>query len=205
MPKIVDHEERRSLLVAALWRIVQRDGASGITIRNVAAEAGIPKSTMEHYFADRLSLLSAAVSQVNANALSRLSKIDLTDGSLESGVDAVMIAIPDSPSRRRESEVWALLINERRVDTGAGTAAAALDESVRNTASVALNLWVTSGLVHPSRDLDIEASRLHALIDGLSLHVLHDPKAYPKARLRAIVTSHLADLVNAPAQHSLKS
>lgn len=185
--------------MAALWRIVQRDGASGITIRNVAAEAGIPKSTMEHYFTDRFSLLSAAVSQVNANALSRLSKIDLTDGSFESAIDAVMIAIPDSATRRRESEVWALLINERRSDHGANAAAAALDESVRSGALLALEQWAATGLVHAGRDLDLESIRLHALIDGLSLHVLHDPNGYPKGKLRAIVASHLADLARAPA------
>ena len=195
----MDHDERRRLLLDALWRIVDRDGTAAITIRNVAAEANIPKSTMEHYFPDRLGLLQAAVDQVVTNAEGRLGALAIFDGRIDTAVEAVMVAIPDSPQRRRESEVWTLLTIERRSNADASSVAASLDEAVRNSCSLAMNAWTTTGLVHPDRDHDFEATRLHALIDGLSLHTLHDPEALPAKRIRAIVTAHLSELAGPPA------
>ena len=44
MPKIVDHDARRSLIIYALWRVVARDGASAVSVRSVASEAGVSRS-----------------------------------------------------------------------------------------------------------------------------------------------------------------
>lgn len=199
LPKYVDHEERRRILVDALWRVVQRDGAAGISIRTVAEEANFPKSTLEHYFPDRLGLLEAAVGRIVTSAEGRLAALDLFDGRISTAVDAVMVAIPDSPARRLESEVWSLLTTERRSSSTAGAVAATLDDAVRNGIALAMSAWTTSGLVHPRRDHDIEVSRLHALIDGLSLHTVHDPAVLPPQRIRELIAAHLAELARPPA------
>ena len=41
MPKIVDHEARRAELAEAVWRLASRDGLEAVTLRGVAAEAGL--------------------------------------------------------------------------------------------------------------------------------------------------------------------
>ncbi|MDQ1250665.1 MAG: hypothetical protein QG597_5044, partial [Actinomycetota bacterium] len=51
MPKIVDHEARRREIVEAMWRIVQREGFAAVSVRSVAAEAGLSKASISHYFA----------------------------------------------------------------------------------------------------------------------------------------------------------
>ena len=40
MPKVVDPKERRDEVLAAAWRVIQRDGLKGATIRAIAAEVG---------------------------------------------------------------------------------------------------------------------------------------------------------------------
>jgi len=200
MPRLVDHEERRAHLLAALWRVVERDGAASISIRHVATEAQVSKSAIAHYFPNRLSLLSAAVEQLHSEAAMTLSRLDLDDGQVQTAVEAVCLAIPDSARRRTQSEVWLLLISERRTDPAVRRLAMELDDRVRATIAVTLSRWVESGLIHRSRDLDIETRRLHGLIDGLSLHVLHDPETLTNEKVRRIVATHLSELAHGSAE-----
>ena len=48
MPRIVDHEERRAEVAAAVWRIVSRDGLEAATVRRVAAETGMSTLSLIH-------------------------------------------------------------------------------------------------------------------------------------------------------------
>lgn len=48
VPKIVDHDQRRAYLLDALWRVVASQGAAAVTVRSVAAEAGVSKSNVGH-------------------------------------------------------------------------------------------------------------------------------------------------------------
>lgn len=61
MPKIVDHEEQRERFAAAAIRVVARDGLEGMTMRAVAAEAGLSYGSLFHYFPSKDDLLMEAV------------------------------------------------------------------------------------------------------------------------------------------------
>ncbi len=50
MPKIVDHDQRRSEIVEAFLAVVARDGLSAATSRAIAAELGIGTGALWHYF-----------------------------------------------------------------------------------------------------------------------------------------------------------
>jgi TetR/AcrR family transcriptional regulator, transcriptional repressor of bet genes len=64
MPKRVDPDERRRLLTDALARIAARDGLDAVTMREVAAEAGVSVGFVQHYFASKDELLLAALGEV---------------------------------------------------------------------------------------------------------------------------------------------
>ncbi|MFE6052746.1 TetR/AcrR family transcriptional regulator [Kitasatospora sp. NPDC056446] len=61
MPKQVDHRERRETIARALWRVVERRGATHLTMREVAQEAGISLGQLQHYFASRAAMFSFAM------------------------------------------------------------------------------------------------------------------------------------------------
>jgi AcrR family transcriptional regulator len=50
MPKLIDHEVRRLELVEAAWRVILRDGAGRVSVRAVAAEAGVSAGSLRHLF-----------------------------------------------------------------------------------------------------------------------------------------------------------
>ncbi|MEN3536226.1 TetR/AcrR family transcriptional regulator [Microbispora sp. ZYX-F-249] len=60
MPKQVDHAARREEIAHAALRLCARDGLAGVTIGQVAQEAGVSKGLVQHYFAGKADLLRAS-------------------------------------------------------------------------------------------------------------------------------------------------
>ena len=57
MPRIVDHAERRREIVVAVWTLIARHGFEKVTLRAVAAEAGISAGRVQHYYSSRTELV----------------------------------------------------------------------------------------------------------------------------------------------------
>ncbi|MGW4379766.1 TetR/AcrR family transcriptional regulator [Kitasatospora sp. NPDC004531] len=64
MPKLVDHEERRALIVDALLRDAARTGLHSVTMRSVAQEAGVSVRLVQYYFDTKEQLLLAALTRL---------------------------------------------------------------------------------------------------------------------------------------------
>jgi AcrR family transcriptional regulator len=64
MPKIVDHDRRRTEIVETTWRIIARRGLDGATLRDVAAEGGFANGAIKPYFPTKASLLRATFTHV---------------------------------------------------------------------------------------------------------------------------------------------
>lgn len=61
VPKQVDHEERRRHIAEALWRIVAKHGMEAVSLRDVAAEAGVSMGSVQHYFKTKDHMLEFAL------------------------------------------------------------------------------------------------------------------------------------------------
>lgn len=61
MPKQVDHQARREAIAHALWRVVDEQGWSKATMREVAREAGVSLGQLQHYFSSRAEMLAFGV------------------------------------------------------------------------------------------------------------------------------------------------
>ncbi|MGW9265982.1 TetR/AcrR family transcriptional regulator [Gordonia terrae] len=64
MPRLVDHDERRRAIVAAAWRLLATRGVDGISMRDLAAEAGYTNGALSHYFAGKDEILRTAYEYV---------------------------------------------------------------------------------------------------------------------------------------------
>lgn len=67
--------KRRAEIIAATLRVVQGEGAAGVTHRAVATEADIPTSLITYYFATLDDLLVAALSSVADTYTARVRDI----------------------------------------------------------------------------------------------------------------------------------
>ncbi|NJP88880.1 TetR/AcrR family transcriptional regulator [Nonomuraea sp. FMUSA5-5] len=66
MPKQVDHDERRRELTAALLRIASTRGLQAVSMREVAAEAGVSLRVVQYYFANKQALLESGLAELGA-------------------------------------------------------------------------------------------------------------------------------------------
>ena len=71
MPKVVDHDGRREEIVDATWRLLQREGFEGLTMRQIAAEAGFAHGALKAYFPDKQAILQAAFDRAHARTDAR--------------------------------------------------------------------------------------------------------------------------------------
>lgn len=60
VPKRVDHQERRREIAEALFRIAAAHGLQAVTLRAVAAEAGISMNLVQYYFPTKEQMLRYA-------------------------------------------------------------------------------------------------------------------------------------------------
>ncbi|MGI9285997.1 MAG: TetR/AcrR family transcriptional regulator [Pseudomonadales bacterium] len=65
MPKIVDHDARRSEICAIAVSLIARGGMEAATIREIAQESGYSKGVVEHYFENKEELISGALDWIN--------------------------------------------------------------------------------------------------------------------------------------------
>jgi AcrR family transcriptional regulator len=105
VPKIVDHEQRRAVLLAAAWRVIARSGITGLTTREIAREAGVSTGVLAHYFADKEELLAAALRLSHQQVYARIR--ERTQGLL--GLDAIRVvmaeALPLDDQRLLEAQI----------------------------------------------------------------------------------------------------
>ncbi|MEV0698805.1 TetR family transcriptional regulator C-terminal domain-containing protein [Saccharopolyspora sp. NPDC050389] len=72
MPKQVDHEARRIQIAEALMRLASRGGLEAVSLRDVAAEAGVSMGAVQHYFKSKDEMLGFAMGHVNNRASQRI-------------------------------------------------------------------------------------------------------------------------------------
>jgi DNA-binding transcriptional regulator YbjK len=194
MPKIVDHDERRRVIVEALWRVVARDGAHEVSVRHVAAEAGMPKSSIGHYVGTMPQLLGLAVDQLIQVNTDHIVSLDLLELDADTVTEVLYTLVPVSERRRHMSGVWLLLVAQAGADPEFAEVLHRLNSSVYEGVHDLLTGMARQDLLHPSRDIDAEARRLHALVDGLAVQCMTDPALRSEADVRAILRAEVASL-----------
>ncbi|MGW8530182.1 MULTISPECIES: TetR/AcrR family transcriptional regulator [Nocardiopsidaceae] len=93
-------ERRRAQIIEATLAIVRRDGASGVTHRTVAKEAGITTSLTLYYFATLDDLLVAALTSVTDEYTRRIRRLIESEDDPIAGL-AHLIAESAGPGRER--------------------------------------------------------------------------------------------------------
>jgi TetR/AcrR family transcriptional regulator, transcriptional repressor of bet genes len=73
VPKRVDHEERRREIIQALWRIATVEGLPAVTLRRVAAAAGVSMNLVQYYFTTKDQMIHYGLRRVIDVAVARMT------------------------------------------------------------------------------------------------------------------------------------
>ena len=191
MARSIDLAARKAQLAEAVWQVILDRGISAVSVRTVAEQAGVVVGSLRHVFPTRAELLSFSAELMVQRATERVVATPWSDETEKYAVDVIRQLLPLEPDSRAELEVNLALIAEAPAQPDL--------RDIRDHAHAQLR-EVCIRLVElvSGRDRDATvvttARRLHALIDGLAVHILHgdaDDGEWAVAILRDEI-SHIA-------------
>lgn len=187
MPRVVDADERRRVILAAVRRLVIRSGVEAASLRNVAAEAGLNVGSVRHYFVSHEEMLVAALAQLEGvveqrvrSHLPRYEGVASVAGATEISLDVLEEFLPLDEERRSELIVYFAFGEAARSIPALRTLSARLVDAVR---AVCREMCRAAG----SAQVEEDGAALAALLDGLGYGILQTPDAFTREQVRAIL------------------
>ncbi|MDY0066338.1 MAG: TetR/AcrR family transcriptional regulator [Steroidobacteraceae bacterium] len=188
MAKRVNAEEQRHRIVRSAFRVLARDGLTGLSMRQVAKEAGCTIGLINHWFTSKEDLVMAAWREAVRRENERAEQLR-AEGRFQAD-QLLLDTLPTTPELRRKELVWqsfaALAVSDpairkihiRHYDYARGMLSEAL---ARNRSP-------------DDQDEEI-ADLLIAATDGIAKMAALDPARWPAARqreaLRKLIEPHL--------------
>ena len=211
MPKLVDHEERRRDIARATWRVLTREGVGGVSVRTVAAEAGLSTGALRHYFAEQADLLLFAA-QLTIEPIAERMAAELADRDrpLVEVVQGVLEQLlPLDDERSTEVAVYFGLIDLTRLTPGhqvfrewafqearrvTRTLVLALAEGSAPEPDLLTQTGARGGSPLADPELEARALALQVLLDGLAVQGLLYPRIMDAATQRAVLRRELEQI-----------
>ncbi|MFC7584391.1 TetR/AcrR family transcriptional regulator [Nonomuraea antimicrobica] len=172
MPKIVDHEARRRHIAEAVHRVIDAKGMDSVSLREVAAEAGMSMGAVQHYFASKDEMLLLALGHLNTRISLRVAAVTHDGTPLGLLRVALLELLPLDDERRFEARVGLAFLARSVV---AGDLAALLREGLPYVVGFyagQIRAAQAAGQVEGDLDADQEAVMLFAFAQGMVNPVL---------------------------------
>jgi len=197
MPKVVDHEERRADLGAAVWRLASREGLEAVTMRAVATEAGWSTGALHHYFSDKEELLLFAFRTVADRMGRRLAAAtEEAAGPLELLARLLEEGLPLDAERRAEVRVWFAFLGLALTRPVLARTQRLTYRAWRSRIADTLRDAQALGEVAADADPEGEAAALIALVDGLAVQATFEPRAVSAERQLELLHERLDALAS---------
>jgi AcrR family transcriptional regulator len=170
MPRKVDHQERRTLIADALMRVAATGGIEAVSLRHVAAEAGVTAGMVQHYFATKDDMMRFALGVVMDRTTARVT--EAMAGQKQPVSPAVLVRtllhalLPLDEPRRADGRVALAFLAYSAVEPAA---AELLTVGTRQTAEF---LAEQIRQVRPDGDAEATAIALLATMEGLGIYLL---------------------------------
>lgn len=189
MPKLVDHDQRRDEVAVVAAEVLATEGIDSSTIRDVAGAGGWSTTMVTHYFANKDELLSHTL------AMSVAESTRAIESAHRAGVDELRAIVeqilPLDADRSRRWRLW-LAFWGRAIGSDE-LAAIQRDRQEELVARLGAALHRRGNVGTPSEGT-LEARRVVALLDGVSVQATFAPDQWPPDRQLA----NFADVLSGP-------
>lgn len=197
MVKRPDPEQRREEIADAVLRVIRRDGVGAASVRTVADEAGMSTGSLRHFFGTQSELLLFAMELVTRRVYDRIAGIEFS-GDLRADVQVLTEQfVPLDDDRRGEMDVWQTFVVAARTEPALAEVRDRTDREMYRGFLRSTTALKEAGLLGPGASAEVEAMRLHALVDGLAAHGVNHPHRMSADRIRAVLDAHFASLLTA--------
>lgn len=198
MPKVVDHDERRRLIAAALLRVAAERGIGAVSLRHVAAEAGVTSGMVQHYFSTKDEMMIFALRIISENVAARMAvdaepEADTGRGRNPAGAlvrKLLVQLLPFDEQRGIEGKVALGFHAYAATNPSIAEALRKDNAALRTHLADLIRAAQSDGDIPADRDPLPTATALLALVEGLGVHVFGD--LYDAAEALAVFDAHLA-------------
>jgi len=197
MPKVVDHDVQRVTFAEAAMRLIAKHGMEGVTMRAVAAEAGLSYGSLFHYFESKDDLLMHAVRHLTSQQTQRINDYE----SQFSGLKALEHLLCDdaivSESSRDSWTVWLTFQYKVALDASFAEMHAELVRGWLDRIIGLLSEAQAAGEIGGKVDIEFEAMAVWAYSAGVGqLGLLHPESMSPELQ-KKLISSYLDKLRDA--------
>lgn len=176
MPRQVDHDQRRRQLTEAMLRIASTRGLQAVSMREVAAEAGVSLRVVQYYFTDKQTLLNSGLSELAARLDRRVKARAAAAGGAVSArrlFDVVLGAIlPSDGQSRLDQLAWTAYYTAALTDPALAAAGVTAPNALEDFLTTRLAAAQQAGDIAADRDPRTEVTALLALTNGLTSSIL---------------------------------
>lgn len=199
MAKHADHSERREVFAAAALRVIMRSGVAGLTVREVAKEAGFTTGALTHYFQSKDQVLIEA-SEYSAKLMRpRMERMARGASAVESLRKVVAEALPLTQRSRDSWRVWLGFWERSSHNIEVAKIMRARYEEWRGRLAALIRRTQDETLAPPEFDADLAAQELVALVDGIGVQVVLGAGRIPAARQRDMVDTWIESMLEGRA------
>jgi len=194
MPKIVDHDAQRVKFAEAAMSLIARHGLEGVTMRAVAAEAGLSYGSLFHYFDSKDELLMHAVRHSTSLQTTRFNAYT----SQYSGLKALEHLLCDdviiTESTRDDWIVWLTFLYKAALHASFASAYAELIDGWQARIAGLLEDAQQAGEISNELDIGFEAMAIWAYSSGIGQLSLLHPDMLPVALQKHLISAYLEKL-----------
>ena len=192
----MDRAARKAHMAEAVWQVIRDRGIGAVSVRSVADQAGVAVGSLRHLFPTRAELLEFSAELMVQRAMERIRGLPPTEDAQQYALEVVKHLLPLEQDSRAELEVNIALIAE---SPALPELVAVRDRAYQELAEGCTRL--VEMLVGRPRDPRIieHGRRLHAIVDGLAIHLLMHSPSEDGGWAIAIVRDELARIAREPA------
>src|ERR1700741_4871483 len=106
MARQTDHNEGRRGFAAAALAVITRDGLEGLTVREVAKEAGFTTGALTHYFKSKDEVLIAASEYAAEEVRVPMEEVALETSARDALQHLLYTALPSSTVMKGRWRFW---------------------------------------------------------------------------------------------------
>jgi TetR/AcrR family transcriptional repressor of bet genes len=188
---------RQAEIVTATIRCLARDGYAGLTMKRVAAEAGLSPGILHYYFPDKRAILAAAAAKVTSDLDRRVAAAARGARDARGRLRALIRTCLEVAIRERE--VWTVFIEfwgEALHDRGLAALNARSYARARRLLTAGLAPGYADGTFRGPAVREASVVVL-ALLDGLSLQLTFDRSLMPVGRAARLAGTALLGYLSA--------
>ncbi len=194
MPKVVDHDAQRVKFAEAAMSLIAQHGLEGVTMRAVAAEAGLSYGSLFHYFCSKDELLMHAVRHSNSLQTDRINKFT----SQYSGMKALEHLLCDdaiiTDSSRDDWMVWLTFLYKAALQTSFADFHSELIADWQTRIEGLLEDAQNAGEIRENLDISFEALGVWAYSSGIGQLSLLHRELLPVKLQKQLISAYLDKL-----------